>query len=48
MGDLTKCNVDDIICKSRIYECLGCGFIGSEQEAEEHQIKCDNPMEMIH
>ena len=38
---------DDIIYRNRIYECLGCGFVGREQEAEEHQIECDNPMRQI-
>ena len=39
--------VDDVICENRIYECLGCGFVGREQKAEEHQIKCDNPMKLL-
>ena len=49
MTDYTKCTKtsDDIICENRIYECLGCGFVGREQAAGEHQIECDNPMERI-
>jgi len=47
MTDELDCNVDDIICRNRIYECLGCGFVGREKEAEEHQWKCDNPMELL-
>lgn len=39
--------IDDVICKTRIYECLGCGFVGSEEKADEHQIKCDSPMRQI-
>jgi len=39
--------IDDVICENRIYECLGCGFVGREQKAEEHQIKCDNPMRLL-
>lgn len=38
---------DDVICRNRIYVCLGCGFVGREQAAEEHQIKCDSPMENV-
>lgn len=42
-----KNNVDDIICKSRIYKCLGCDFVGAEEKALDHQCECDNPMERI-
>jgi len=42
-----KSIVDEIICRNRIYECLGCGFVGREPAAEEHQILCDNPMELL-
>lgn len=38
---------DDIICRNRVYECLGCGFVGREQVAVEHQLKCENPMVQI-
>jgi len=38
---------DDIICRNRIYECLGCGYVGAEEEAQEHQIQCDNPMRQL-
>jgi len=38
---------DDIICRNRVFECLGCGFVGREQKAVEHQIKCDNPMRQV-
>ena len=38
---------DDTICKNRVYQCLGCGFVGREKEADEHQAECDNPMEQI-
>ena len=38
---------DNIICKSRIYKCLGCRVVGNEQMADEHQCECDNPMELI-
>ena len=37
---------EDFICKNRVYECQ-CGFVGREQAAEEHQWKCDLPMEQI-
>lgn len=40
-------STDDIICENRVYECLGCGFVGRELEAEEHQLKCDNPMKLL-
>ncbi|KKN55034.1 hypothetical protein LCGC14_0586350 [marine sediment metagenome] len=40
-------SADDIICENRVYKCLGCGFVGLEREADEHQVKCDNPMELI-
>lgn len=40
-------DIDDVICRNRIYECLGCGFVGNEQETEEHQIQCDNPMRQL-
>ena len=26
---------DDIICRNRVYECLGCGFVGREREADD-------------
>ena len=42
-----KETTDDIICRNRFYRCLGCGFMGTEKEADEHQWKCDNPMERI-
>jgi len=38
---------NEVICRNRIYQCLGCGFVGREQEAEQHQITCDNPMELV-
>lgn len=38
---------DEIICRNRVYECLGCGFVGREQAADEHQAKCDNPMRLL-
>ncbi len=38
---------DEVICRNRVYQCLGCGFVGREQAAEEHQITCDNPMELV-
>lgn len=37
---------DEIICRNRIYQCQ-CGFVGREQAAEEHQLKCELPMEQI-
>lgn len=37
----------DFICRNRVYECLGCGFIGREREAEEHQWKCESPMRQL-
>lgn len=37
---------DDFICRSRIYQCT-CGFVGAEEKAMDHQVKCDNPMERI-
>ena len=40
-------NTDDIICRNRVYVCQGCGFIGRERKAEEHQVKCDSPMELL-
>lgn len=40
-------STDDIICENRIYQCSGCGFVGREQAADEHQAECDNPMEQI-
>lgn len=40
-------HLDDVICKNRVYECLGCGFVGREEKAEEHQIECDNPMKIV-
>lgn len=43
-GDL---RADDVTCRNRIYRCMGCGFIGREKEADEHQVKCDNPMELL-
>lgn len=42
-----KINVDDVICRSRIYKCLGCGFVGNEEKADKHQCTCDSPMELI-
>ena len=38
---------DDIICENRVYECEGCGFVGRERAALEHQYKCDNPMRLL-
>jgi len=38
--------IDNIICENRIYQCQ-CGFVGREQAAEEHQLKCELPMEQI-
>ena len=35
---------DDIICRSRIYECE---FVGAEEKALEHQCKCDLPVDQI-
>ena len=40
-------SIDDIICENRVYECLGCGFVGREHKAVEHQAKCDNPMKLV-
>ncbi len=40
-------NTDDIICRNRVYVCQGCGFIGRERKAEEHQVKCDSSMELL-
>ena len=37
---------DNIICRSRIYECE-CGFVGAEEKALEHQCKCDLPVDQI-
>lgn len=37
---------DDIICRNRIYKCLGCDFVGNEDKALDHQIQCDHPMEL--
>ena len=44
---MTGKSADDIICENRIYACTGCKFIGTEYNAELHQIKCDSPMELI-
>ena len=40
-------DIDEVICRNRVYQCLGCGFVGKEQAAEQHQITCDNPMELV-
>jgi len=47
MKEFTESETEDILCRSRIYECLGCDFVGAEEKALEHQIKCDNPMELL-
>ncbi len=48
MGENTESNeLYDIVCKNRVYQCLGCDFVGSEQSALDHQVECDNPMELL-
>lgn len=47
MSDKTNfldCNIEP---ENRLFKCLGCGFIGFEQEAINHQVLCDNAMERI-
>lgn len=39
--------MSDDIAYLRVYKCAGCGFVGAEEKALEHQVKCDNPMELI-
>jgi len=35
--------------EDRKYLCLECGYISlDEEDALEHQVYCDNPMELIH
>lgn len=43
----SKTDIYDLICRNRVYECLGCGFVGREEKAEEHQVKCDSPMRQL-
>lgn len=38
---------DDSICRNRLYQCDGCGFVGREQDAENHQLQCENPMTLL-
>jgi hypothetical protein len=45
--NMTDPDIHDIICRNRLYECLGCAKIFLEREAEEHQIKCDSPMRLF-
>lgn len=40
-------SANNIICENRVYECLGCGFVGREQAANDHQTECDNPMKHL-
>ena len=46
MKEFTESETEDIICRSRIYECK-CGFVGTEEKALQHQIECDLPMELV-
>jgi len=35
-------------CGFRRYRCLGCGYESiNELDAENHQVECDNAMELI-
>jgi len=36
----------EYIVSLRVYKCV-CGFIGEEKTALEHQVICDNPMELL-
>ena len=38
---------DDITSSNRVYQCLGCGYVGDELAALEHQTKCDNAVKEI-